>query len=268
MSVLSDRDIIDELVRGNLLFYPFNKERLKGSVLGLTASKCAYSIKNKSLLKIETDVDSNRSYFEIDERDTVLIFTNECIALNDFYCGTIHSKVLIVSRGLSHIGTKVNPGWSGILSIPIHNLSTDKNKVYVNEVIAYLRFHKLSSRSLSIVAEHKSGRLNDFPDNVPQPLNEWIHDSKNTWRTGDTSILKKTLEESQEYQEVKRNRLQETTSYRMKTILNRWAAPIVVSLLMLFYFHRNNKVNNELIIAIIPVAYTAVSEFTRNSRNN
>lgn len=268
MSVLSDRDIIDELIRGNILFYPFNKESLKGSVLGLTASKFAYSIKNQDILKIEYDVNSNKFYFVIDEGDTVLIFTNECIALNDFYCGTIHSKVLMVSKGLGHIGTKVNPGWSGILSIPIHNLSIHKNKIYVDEVIAYLRFHKLTSRSLSTVAEHKSGRLNDFPGNVPQTLNEWIHDSKNTWRTGEPSILKKTLEESQEYQEVKKSFIQKTTSYRMKNILNKWAAPIAVSLLMLFYLHRNNKVNNELIIAIIPVAYTAVSEFTRNSRND
>ncbi|MCC5610215.1 hypothetical protein LC612_26515 [Nostoc sp. CHAB 5834] len=268
MSVLSDRDIIDELVRGKIFFYPFKKENLQGCVLGLTASHFAYSIEQQVLLTIETDANSNTSFFEITPGDTVLVFTHECVALNNSYCATIHSKVKMVSRGLGHIGTKVNPGWSGILSIPIQNLSNRSNRIYVDEVIAYLIFHKLSSRSLDIVAEHKSGRLNDFPGNVPQKLNEWIHDSKNPWRNGDRNALKQRLETSSEYQEAKKNLVQERASYQLKSMIKRWAAPIVVSLLLLLYLYRNNKLSNELIIAIIPVAYAAMSEFTRNTRNN
>ncbi|MBN3889727.1 MAG: hypothetical protein HWQ43_11315 [Nostoc sp. JL31] len=265
---MSDRDIIDELVRGKILFYPFKKENLQGCVLGLTASDFAYSIEKQVLLTIETDANSNTRFFEITAGDTVLVFTNECVALNNYYCGTIHSKVKMVSRGLGHLGTKVNPGWSGILSIPIQNVSNRSNRINVDEVIAYLVFHKLSSRSLDIVAEHKSGRLNDFPGNVPQQLNEWIHDSKNPWRNGDRKALQQRLKASSEYQEVKKNLDQERASYQLKTIIKRWAAPIAVSLLLLLYLYRNNKLSNELIIAIIPVAYAAVSEFTRNERNN
>lgn len=266
MSVMSERDIVDEMIRGNIIFYPFIHENLRGCCLGLTASDFVYSIETQKLLDIQIDTHSNK-FFEISPGETVLVFTNECIAINESYCGSIHSKVEIASRGIGHIGTKVNPGWSGILSLALHNTSHDRKIViHVNEIIAYLRFSKMSSKTLSICGDHRSGRLDAFPGNVPQRLNEWIYDGRNSWRSGDKRALQQQLQASTGFQEAKRMRAQETASYRLKRIMKRWAAPLAVTVILLIYFHRNNKLSNELLIALLPIAYTLVSEYTKESR--
>ncbi len=148
MSVLSEQDIIDELGNG-ILIYPFKKSRLTGSCLALTASQYAYDIKDKKLLDAHSDSNQpDQKFFILPPRDTVLVWTQESVCISEYFCGSIIARVRLVSKGIGHIGTRVNPNWEGILCITLHNLSDADIQINVGETIAYLRFHKLLSKSI------------------------------------------------------------------------------------------------------------------------
>src|SRR6476661_4747632 len=119
MSVLSEWDIINELGRG-IFIYPFS---LRGCCLCLTASKHAYTFyidqqtQQHGFLLLTEPPD----IIKIPSRKTAIIWTNESVFLGNYLCGSLHSKVKLVSQGLGHIGTRVNPNYGGVMAIALHN---------------------------------------------------------------------------------------------------------------------------------------------------
>lgn len=203
MSVLSEQDIIKALGKSiknldeGILIYPFKKDNLVGSCLWLTASKYAYSLHKKKLLG-ETDgkpFNASQNHFFFPSGDTVLVYTNESVFISKYFCGSIHSKVGLASKGIGHIGTKVNPNWSGIFSIALHNLSGRDLEINTDEIIAYLRFYKLSSESSSPPEFDSSARLDVIPGDHPQELVEWINEKQSRWRKGSKEALQTALKD-------------------------------------------------------------------------
>src|SRR4028119_238093 len=152
MSVLSEWDIINELGRG-IFIYPFKgeEESFTGCCLCLTASEYAYTFNiaeptQEPQLLLITDQD-DKKFIKIPSRKTAIIWTNESVFLGNYLCGSLHSKVKLVSQGLGHIGTRVNPNYGGILAIALHNLSDEDILIKVGETIASLRIHRLNSKS-------------------------------------------------------------------------------------------------------------------------
>ena len=268
MSVLSERDIIEELGK-DILIYPFKQENLIGCCLWLTASEYVYSIKLKALLVPQTDPQSNKLFFNIPKGDTVLVWTNEAVLLSDSFCGSIHSKVSLVAKGIGHIGTKVNPNWSGILALALHNLSdADAGiRIDVGENIAYLRFYRLDSKSSSPPDLDSSARLDILPGPPPPQLVSWINDRQNLWRKGSRQALEKRLRESSEYKTAKETITQQSKFYWILLFIRKWAAPIAVSVLTLIYLLVNQKKDlKDLIVALIPIVYAIISEITKGSK--
>jgi deoxycytidine triphosphate deaminase len=274
MSVLSEQDIIDELGKG-ILIYPFQKSHLTGSCLALTASSYAYSIKDKKLLDVHSDPNlPEEKFFILPPRDTVLVWTNESVCINDSFCGSIIARVRLVSKGIGHIGTRVNPNWGGILCITLHNLSDATIQINLGESIAYLRFHKLLSKSWTPKNLHNPARPDILPESCPVPdkLHRWIHDTSNRWRRGNEDALKEQLEnDSPDYKVILRDRerqlksLQEqSTSYKFRLWLKKLTAPVVLSALILIYLRISpqNPLVGNLILAIIPVVGTIAVEIT------
>jgi deoxycytidine triphosphate deaminase len=268
MSVLSERDIIEELGR-DILIYPFKQENLIGCCLWLTASEYAYSVKLKELLVPQIDPQSNKQFFNIPKGDTVLVWTNESVSLGNSFCGSVHSKVGLVAKGLGHIGTKVNPNWSGILALALHNLSDLDTgiQIDVGETIAYLRLYRLESKSSSPLDLDSSARLDILPGAPPPQLVAWINDRQNLWRKGGRQNLEKKLRESPEYKAAKDAINQQTNWYWILLFFKKWAAPIAVSVLTLIYLLVNQKKDiKDLIVALIPIVYAIVSEITKTSK--
>jgi len=274
MSVLSEQDIIDELGKG-ILIYPFKKSQLTGSCLALTASQYAYAIKDKKLLDAHSDPNqSEQKFFILPPRDTILVWTNESVCINDCFCGSIIARVRLVSKGIGHIGTRVNPNWEGILCITLHNLSDADIKINLDETIAYLRFHKLLSKSLTPKNLHDPARLDILPESCPVPdkLNRWIYEGANRWRRGNEDALREKLtNDSPDYAEILRDRerklkyLQEQyTSHKVMLWFKKLTAPVVLSALILIYLSISpqNPLLGNLILAIIPVVGTIAVEIT------
>jgi len=230
MSVLSEWDIINELGRG-IFIYPFKytepnqpSESIWGCCLCLTASEYAYRFtinqqtqKKEAFLLIEKDLEGNK-LIKIPAQKTAILWTNESVFLGNYLCGSIHSKVKLVSQGLGHIGTRVNPNYGGILAIALHNLSEDEVLIKVGETIAYLRIHRLNSKSSFGKSSDSPGRFNDaIPEGCPTPpeLQSWIDDQHNLWRKGDPEEIRKVLEASSHYQKAKDELKQQSIGYRL-----------------------------------------------------
>lgn len=205
MSVLSEFDIYRELGR-EILIYPFSIDKMKGGCLRLTASEHIYkpysaekvNIKEEFLkdangeeIKDEKGNSKKKRYFVIEQNDTVAVWTNESIFLGGGFCASIHSRVRLVSQGLGHIGTKVDPSWCGILAIALHNTSGRDIKVEAGDTIAYLRFHQFQSSSLYSLPRHENtGKLYDIFGNLENSsnladLSKWLYeDQEAKWRNG------------------------------------------------------------------------------------
>lgn len=151
MSVLSYQDIIRELGKG-IYFHPLKPGSIKDCDLCLTAGECAYSLVLEQRLIIHTEKNQQgeeQKYFDIPKNDTALVWTSEAVWLSNKFRGPLYSVVKQVSDGLGHIGTRVNPEWSSVLCIALHNVSDKPVRIYVNDVenpIAHLAIEKLSSK--------------------------------------------------------------------------------------------------------------------------
>jgi deoxycytidine triphosphate deaminase len=228
MSVLSEWDIINELGKG-IFIYPFNFQggedhSIRGCCLCLRASEYAYRFtinqqtrKKEAVLCYEQDLDGNK-LIRIPAQKTAILWTNESVFLGNYLCGSLHSKVKLVSQGLGHIGTRVNPNYGGILAIALHNLSDEDILIKVGETIAYLRIHRLNSKSSFGKSRDSAGRFSDaIPEGCPTPseLQSWIEDQHNLWRKGDPEEIRKVLEASSHYQKAKDELKKKSIGYRL-----------------------------------------------------
>jgi len=225
MSVLSEWDIINELGRG-IFFYPFKEkteDSIRGCCLCLTASEHAYTFnfdqqtQKKESVRL-TDAPDHK-LIKIPSRKTAIIWTKESVFLDNYLCGSIHSKVKLVSQGIGHLGTRVNPNYGGVLAIALHNLSDNEIQINVGDTIAYLRIHRLSSKSSfpSANRDH-AGKLKDaIPPGYVQPpeLLDWLEDPQNRWREGNKKDIGDVLKASSEYKKAKDELKKQSIGYRL-----------------------------------------------------
>ncbi len=70
-----------------------------------------------------------------------LVLTREYLVLHHSLAASIHSQVGLVSMGMSHISTTIDPGWSGRLLLSMVNLTSRAIKVPADHAIATIIFH-------------------------------------------------------------------------------------------------------------------------------
>lgn len=142
--VLSNKDIKREFGK-NIFIYPFKEKNLKGSTYNLTASSCAWIVEYSSVDDKETKTSklivNKDGDILIPANKTAIIETDESIFVTGKISGTYHSKVKLCSKGLSHIGTTLDPFYFGTSAIPLHN-NTDKTiKIQKNSTIVSIMFN-------------------------------------------------------------------------------------------------------------------------------
>lgn len=145
--VLSDKDI-KKLLGKDIFIHPFSENNLKGSTYNLTASMCAFVVeKDNNKHKIKKLILNENDKIVIPKNKTALIQTDESIYVSNKICGTYHSRVTLVNKGLSHIGTTLDPGYFGTSVIAIHNNSDENIEIKVGEPIVSLMLYTLRSKS-------------------------------------------------------------------------------------------------------------------------
>ena len=157
MSCLSHVDIGRELGK-NIFVYPLCPDNIKGASINLTASSQAWSISTKKTIVKD-------GFIVIPPNDTALIETEEAIHVTKRIAGTYHSKVALVSKGLGHVGTTLDPGWIGPSLIAIHNLSDSEYRLKVGDSFVSIMFLYVRTPSKKSTTGNNPGRpgvLNQF----------------------------------------------------------------------------------------------------------
>lgn len=137
MSVFSDVDICKALGK-DIVIEPFTKSSLTPIGYDFTVGEYVYSLEN-GLLAPKDGV------FEIPPHTTVQILTKESLWVSGRIGGTFHSKVSLVSRGMSHISTTLDPGWYGPLLITLRNDMKTPQRLETNAAFVTLIFFSVKS---------------------------------------------------------------------------------------------------------------------------
>lgn len=142
--ILSNIDI-EHLMGKEIFIYPYKSNNAKGgSTYNLTASCFAYYIDNNEKIYA---VENNK--IKIPPHTTVLIQTEESIYVTNRICGSYHSKVSLVSKGLGHIGTTLDPMYFGTSKIAIQNTTDKEQTINVGQTFVSLMFYRTVSKANS-----------------------------------------------------------------------------------------------------------------------
>lgn len=111
---MSDKNI-KRLLGSHIFIYPFKDENLRPASYNLTASKCAF-IKGDKVQKLIVQGEC----IVIPPGKTGIIYTEESLYVSKWICGTYHSRVELVNKGLGHIGTTLDIDFF-VYAIALHN---------------------------------------------------------------------------------------------------------------------------------------------------
>ena len=154
----------------------------------------AWSLKNK-----ESIYDENLNRITIPPESSVIIETNESIWVSNKIAGTYHSKVKLVSRGLSHIGTTLDPLYIGSSLIAIHNNSNQE--IYLTpeeDTFVSLQFQYLVTES-TITPGNSAGRTDVLMDySLNQEEKNWLDEDFKTVK----DALKAKMQECPDYHKL------------------------------------------------------------------
>lgn len=160
--VLSNKDIKKTLGK-DIYICNFNEDNLQGASYNLTASKYAYSIKDKKLI-----INSNNQLV-FPPHETVIVLTKESIYVSERITGTYHSKVKLVCNGLTHISTTLDPGYFGVSAIAIHNNSDKEFILNPNKTFVTLILYRMGSKAIIPATDNPGSR----PDIVDLNITEF-----------------------------------------------------------------------------------------------
>ena len=128
MSLLTDQDI-QKLLGKDIVIEPFLEDGLTPVGYDFHIGDFIYSLEEGLL-------EPKDGFYELPAKSTIQILTKESLWVSSRIGGIFHSKVSLVSQGLSHIATTLDPLWYGPLLITLRN---NNNKPFlINESAAFV----------------------------------------------------------------------------------------------------------------------------------
>lgn len=232
--MLSNEDIKKELGE-NILIYPFCLDNIRGASINLTASRCAWLLSSgKSAV---TEKPDGSAKITIPNGDTVLVETEEFLWVSKKIAGTYHSKVSLVSKGLSHIGTTLDPEWKGNSLIALTNYSQKPIEIECGKSFVSVCFEYLNSESTYADDLNDAGRMQILSDIGVKLSSKEKTFFNETWKSNIDSVKSK-MKESDEYKKLIEMKKKSKRSVSLKKwFLSYWLAIvyfiIVIVLLLL-----------------------------------
>lgn len=126
---MNDGQIRKALSAKELVIYPYSDKNLTPVGYNLSFSRFIVSLRKRSFVKLYKDKDKPEWFFYLNPHETVLILTREAIWVSKFIGGIFQSKVSMVTKGIGHVSTTLDPGWQGQLLVPINNPTRRKIKI-------------------------------------------------------------------------------------------------------------------------------------------
>jgi dUTP pyrophosphatase len=135
MALLSDVDI-RTLLGKEIIIEPFSEECLTPVGYDLSVGEFVYSLEH-GLLELSD------GFYELPPKSTIQILTKESLWVSKRIAGTFHSKVSMVSKGLAHIATTLDPEWYGPLLITTRNNTDNPIQLATATTFVTLLFYEL-----------------------------------------------------------------------------------------------------------------------------
>ena len=132
--MISDKNV-KRILGKEVLIYPLFPENIEGASIFLTASHLAWSLKDKTP-SISDD------WISIPAGDSIIIMTNESVALSLKYSGICFPRVPNTTHGLITCTTYIKPGWVGKLAVVICNPTNINQKIHVNDSVCVLTIER------------------------------------------------------------------------------------------------------------------------------
>jgi dCTP deaminase len=154
--ILSDRDILQAVERGEITISPFLKEHVQSASIDLTLASMLRIFEKATIKYIDArepldvstlvELDTSRGFI-IHPGDFILGSTAELITLPNHLAARIEGRSSIGRLGVSIQASAghVSPGFSGNITLEISNVSRIPVKLYPRMRIAQLIFESLSS---------------------------------------------------------------------------------------------------------------------------
>lgn len=144
--MLSIIDLKRELGK-NIYIYPLHIESIKSNSIDLHVSQFAWSLSTRQSI-------SKDGYIIIPPHDTALIYSEESIYVSNRIGGSYHSKVTLVSKGASHIGTTLDAQYVGCSLVAINNLGDKKLPLRIGSEFVTIQFWYLHSPDYEDAPSH------------------------------------------------------------------------------------------------------------------
>lgn len=190
----------------DIIIAPFDRQKCKGIGYNLSPTEFCYSIRKKRLLQVHKS--DKEVYVLIPPNDTVLTVSNEYLKVSNELAGCFLSRLRPVTCGMGNISTTLDPGWKGMLLLPISNPSSKKVKLVIKslnedklEPIAIVTM--LLWRTNSCVAlKHKDETFTFKLDNPPMRTDIWdsLASGPPRFLNAKRKLFKKILEEMKGYE--------------------------------------------------------------------
>lgn len=147
MAMLTDVDIRRALGK-DIVIDPFADESLSPIGYDFRIGDFVFSLEH-GLLYPEGE------FYHLPQKSTVQILTKESLWVSERIAGTFHSRVSLVSKGLSHISTTLDPNWYGPLLITVRNNTDEEFRLNIKQSFATLIFHRVSTPTKFVQRDFK-----------------------------------------------------------------------------------------------------------------
>lgn len=158
--ILSDRDIIKAISKGDIKISPFVEDFIQPASIDLTLASTIRSfvfdsttyVDVKDLKDYSKEIDlKENGYLFIYPNDFILGATVETITLPNYLAAKVDGRSSLARLGLmiQASASYIAPGFSGNLTLEIKNISQIPVKLYVGVRIAQIIFEVMSSPSIN-----------------------------------------------------------------------------------------------------------------------
>lgn len=175
--------------------YPLNSDRIEGASIDLTASQYAFSVNRKESVVKD-------GVITIDSGDTVIVFSNESLSLDNRYAGACYNRISFSMKGIIHASSPLKPNYTGRFSVTLYNASPNTVTIQVGEPVVVVMFQKLNKP-----ATKTQGNGNGSRFDLLQSMKINVTDEEA--RTAiiefdDRNRLLQTMKESEEFKKIRK----------------------------------------------------------------
>lgn len=225
--------------------YPLNSDRIEGASIDLTASQYAFSVNRKESV-VKNDV------ITIDSGDTVIVFSNESLSLDNRYAGACYNRISFSMKGIIHASSPLKPNYTGRLSVTLYNASPNAVTIQVGEPVVVVMFQKLNKPATKTQGNGNGSRFDLLQSMKINVTDEEVRTA--ILEFDDRNRLLHTMKESEEFKKIR----EKIRMKRLRYLVLLFIA-VVVGIFFFMWFDQNlNQVFKSALSTIISGTVSAI----------